>query len=50
MAINNHGITYREGFVGRSAEESIRHLSRISKLGMEKADDTMLTIMLEKTP
>ncbi len=50
MAINGHGITHREGFVGRTAEESIRHLSRISKLGMDKADDTMLTIMLEKTP
>jgi L-cysteine desulfidase len=50
MAINGHGITYQEGFVGRTAEESIWHLSRISKLGMEKADDTMLTIMLEKTP
>ncbi len=50
MAINGHGITYREGFVGKTAEESIRHLSRVSKLGMEKADDTMLTIMLEKTP
>jgi L-cysteine desulfidase len=49
MAINGHGITHREGFVGRTAEESIRHLSRISRLGMEKADDTMLGIMIEKS-
>ena len=50
MAINGHGITHREGFVGKTAEESIRHLSRISRLGMEKADDTMLGIMIEKSP
>jgi L-cysteine desulfidase len=49
MAINGHGITHREGFVGKTAEESIQHLSRISRLGMEKADDTMLGIMIEKT-
>ena len=50
MAINGHGITHREGFVGKTAEESIRHLSRISRMGMEKADDTMLKIMIEKGP
>ena len=48
MAINNHGITDKEGFVGRSAEETIYHLSRISKIGMDKADDTMLEIMMGK--
>lgn len=49
MALNDHGITHREGFVGRSAEETIRHLSQISKLGMAKADEAMLAIMIEKT-
>lgn len=49
MALNDHGITHREGFVGRSAEETIRHLSQISKLGMAKADETMLGIMIEKS-
>jgi len=48
MAINNHGITDKEGFVGKSAEETIYHLSRISKIGMDKADETMLEIMMGK--
>jgi L-cysteine desulfidase len=49
MAINNHGITSVEGFVGRTAEETIRNLGRISEVGMAKADDTMIEIMIEKT-
>ena len=49
MAINNHGITEREGFVGKTAEQTIYHLSQISKIGMGKADDTMLGIMIDKT-
>jgi L-cysteine desulfidase len=49
MAINNHGITEREGFVGKTAEQTILHLSQISKIGMGKADDTMLGIMIDKT-
>jgi len=48
MAINNHGITELEGFVGKTAEETIYHLSKISKIGMAKVDDTMLEIMMEK--
>ncbi|MBF0106763.1 MAG: serine dehydratase subunit alpha family protein [Deltaproteobacteria bacterium] len=48
MAINNHGITETEGFVGRSAEETIYNLSEISIAGMAKVDDTMLGIMMEK--
>lgn len=48
MAINNHGITDKEGFVGKTAEETIYHLSRISKIGMDKADETMLEIMMGK--
>jgi L-cysteine desulfidase len=49
MAINNHGITEKEGFVGKTAEQTIYHLSQISKIGMGKADDTMLGIMIDKT-
>ena len=48
MALNNHGITELEGFVGKTAEETIYYLSRISEIGMAKVDDTMLKIMMEK--
>ncbi len=48
MALSGHGITEEEGFVGASAEETIRNLSRITDDGMSLADDTMLSIMLEK--
>ncbi|WP_224982008.1 L-cysteine desulfidase family protein [Geomonas agri] len=48
MALSGHGITEEEGFVGRSAEETIRNLSRITDRGMSLADETMLHIMLEK--
>jgi L-cysteine desulfidase len=49
MALNDHGITSVEGFVGRTAEETIRNLSRISEIGMAKVDDTMIEIMIEKS-
>ncbi len=49
MAINNHGITQVEGFVGATPEESIRNLSRIGDIGMSMANDTMLNIMIEKS-
>ncbi|MGB8426852.1 MAG: L-serine ammonia-lyase, iron-sulfur-dependent, subunit alpha [Desulfobacterales bacterium] len=49
MALNNHGITEAEGFVGKTAEETIRNLSKISAIGMAKVDDTMLAIMKKKT-
>ena len=49
MALNGHGITSIEGFVGRTAEETIRNLSRISEVGMAKVDDTMIEIMIEKS-
>lgn len=48
MAINGHGISDEEGFVGRSAEETIRNLSKISELGMALVDATMLQIMQAK--
>ena len=49
MALHNHGITSLEGFVGRTAEETIQNLSKISEIGMEKVDDTMIAIMMEKS-
>ncbi len=49
MAMNNHGITFSDGFVGKTAEETILHLSEISKLGMSGVDNTMLDIMVEKS-
>lgn len=48
MALNGHGISEEEGFVGKSAEETIHNLSRIADKGMALVDDTMLCIMLQK--
>ncbi len=48
MALNDHGITSIEGFVGKTAEETIQNLSRISEIGMSAVDATMIQIMLEK--
>ena len=48
MALNDHGISSVEGFVGRTAEETIQNLSRISEVGMAGVDDMMIKIMLEK--
>jgi L-cysteine desulfidase len=50
MALNNHGITEAEGFLGKTPEETIGNLSKISAIGMAKVDDTMLAIMKKKTP
>lgn len=49
MALNDHGITQVEGFVGRTAEDTIRNLSQIGAIGMSLANDTMLEIMIEKS-
>ncbi|MDX2439661.1 MAG: L-serine ammonia-lyase, iron-sulfur-dependent, subunit alpha [Desulfobacterales bacterium] len=49
MALDNYGISNLEGFVGKTAEETIRNLSKISILGMSKVDETILGIMLDKT-
>ena len=48
MASNGEGITDEEGFVGSSAEETIKNISRISSLGMDKVDRIILDIMSEK--
>jgi len=49
MALNGHGITEEEGFIGKCAEETIRNLSHITDVGMSQLDETMLHIMLEKS-
>lgn len=48
MALNDHGITSVEGFVGKTPEETIQNLSRISDIGMSKVDETMIKIMMDK--
>jgi L-cysteine desulfidase len=48
MALNHHGITEAEGFVGGSAEETIKNISRIGEIGMSLVDKTMLGIMEDK--
>lgn len=50
MACNGEGITDEEGFVGHSAEATIKNISRISSLGMEKVDSIILDIMSAKKP
>jgi len=49
MAMNDYGITPMEGIVGKTAEETIYNLGRISTRGMAKADDEILKIMIKKT-
>jgi len=49
MALNNHGITHVEGFVGRTVEDTIRNLSQIGDIGMSLANATMLNIMVKKS-
>jgi hypothetical protein len=41
-------ILEEEGFVGRSAEETIKNMSRIGEIGMSLVDETMLGIMGDK--
>ena len=48
MALDNYGISHLEGFVGKTAEETIYNLSKISILSMPKVNETILGIMLDK--
>jgi L-cysteine desulfidase len=48
MALNNHGITQLQGFVGTTAEDTIRNLSQIGVIGMSLANEQMLNIMIDK--
>ncbi len=49
MAVNGEGITELEGFIGATAEETIKNIARISKFGMDKVDRIILDIMSSKT-
>lgn len=49
LAMNNYGICQTEGFAGRTPEETIRNLGKISKQGMAKVDETLLEIMIDKS-
>jgi len=48
MAINGEGITEVEGFIGATAEETIKNIARISRSGMSKVDRVILDIMSAK--
>ncbi len=48
MGIHDYGITEVEGFVGRSAEETIQNLGNISTVGMSAVDPMIVGIMQEK--
>jgi len=48
MAIHDYGITEVEGFVGRTAEQTIQNLGNISNVGMSQVDPMIVGIMQEK--
>jgi L-cysteine desulfidase len=48
MAMDNFGISHLEGFVGKTAEETIYNLSKISIQSMPKVNETIIGIMLDK--
>jgi len=49
LGINHHGITNKEGFVGLTAEDTIKNLGRITLVGMAHMDDTIVGIMMKKS-
>jgi L-cysteine desulfidase len=50
MALAGYGLSKDDGVLGRSAEESIRNLSKISLEGMQLVDSTVVHILQEKAP
>jgi L-cysteine desulfidase len=50
MALAGYGLSDDDGVLGRSAEESIRNLSKISLEGMQLVDSTVVHIIQDKTP
>ena len=48
MGMHDYGITEVEGFVGKSAEETIQNLGSISTEGMSAVDPMIVDIMEEK--
>lgn len=49
LGIHRHGITRAEGFVGKTVEQTIQNLSRISEIGMAGVDQTIVGIMMGKS-
>lgn len=49
MGIRHYGITEVEGFVGKTAEQTIQNLSRISNIGMGAVDSCIVGIMQDKS-
>lgn len=50
MALAGYGLSKDDGVLGRSAEESIRNLSKISLEGMQLVDSTVVHILQAKAP
>lgn len=50
MAIAGYGVSNDDGVLGRTAEESIRNLSKISLEGMQLVDATVVHILQDKAP
>lgn len=50
MALAGYGLSDDDGVLGRSAEESIRNLSKISLEGMHLVDSTVVHILQDKAP
>jgi L-cysteine desulfidase len=48
LAINGIGIPVEDGIVGRTGSESLRHMGKIAKEGMQKTDEEILKIMESK--
>ncbi|MCG2724673.1 MAG: L-serine ammonia-lyase, iron-sulfur-dependent, subunit alpha [Elusimicrobia bacterium] len=48
MAVNHEGITEVEGFIGKTAEDTIKNIAYISNKGMDKVDKIILEIMAQK--
>jgi L-cysteine desulfidase len=49
MALGGYGLSEDEGVLGRSVEESIGNLSKISMEGMGLVDSTVVHILQGKT-
>ncbi|MCX6823023.1 MAG: L-serine ammonia-lyase, iron-sulfur-dependent, subunit alpha [candidate division SR1 bacterium] len=47
-AIEGYHVTSNDGIIGKTAEESIKNLGKITKIGMSKMNNSVLTIMDEK--
>lgn len=48
MALGGYGLSTDDGVIGRSVEESIRNISRVSLQGMFSVDPTVVHIIQEK--